>query len=112
VPVGDQPPWAIIYHSLPDGRVPAVEFLEGCPTAVRAQFINVLNAVAAAPPPRFAGGGKWEAMHGPMSGWYEVRLTGPGREQFRLFCLLENGTADELAKRGLQRPGRSHYRSS
>jgi hypothetical protein len=43
-------------------------------------------------------------MHGAMGGWYEIRLTGPGREQFRLFCLLENGTGDELARRGLQRP--------
>jgi hypothetical protein len=43
-------------------------------------------------------------MHGKMSGWYEIRLTGPGREQFRLFCLLENGTEGELTKRGLQRP--------
>jgi hypothetical protein len=38
-----------------------------------------------------------------MGGWYEIRLTGPGREQFRLFCLLENGTSEELAKRGLRR---------
>jgi len=43
-------------------------------------------------------------MHGAMSGWYEVRLTGPRREQFRLFCVLENGTQAELAKRGLERP--------
>jgi hypothetical protein len=39
-----------------------------------------------------------------MGGWYEIRLTGPGREQFRLFCLLENGASEELAKRGLKRP--------
>ena len=39
-----------------------------------------------------------------MGGWYEIRLTGPGREQFRLFCLLENGTGKELARRGLPRP--------
>jgi hypothetical protein len=44
------------------------------------------------------------AMHGNMGGWFEIRLTGSGREQFRLFCLLENGTAEELAKRGLPRP--------
>ena len=37
-----------------------------------------------------------------MSGWYEIRLTGPGREQFRLFCLAENGTSGELARRGLR----------
>lgn len=34
-------------------------------------------------------------------GWYEIRLTGPGCEQFRLFCLLGNGTGGELARRGL-----------
>ena len=43
-------------------------------------------------------------MHGPVGGWYEIRLTGPGRAQFRLFCLLENGTGQELAGRGLPRP--------
>jgi hypothetical protein len=25
-----------------------------------------------------------------MRGYYEVRAQGPGREQFRLFCILEN----------------------
>src|SRR5215510_8831642 len=28
----------------------------------------------------------------------------PGREQFRLFCLLENAAAEELARRGQHRP--------
>ena len=97
-------PWAIIYYQAPDGTVPALEFLDDCPGTIDAQFTAVLDAVAAAPPPRFSGGGKWEAMHGTMGGWYEIRLTGPGREQLRLFCLLENGPGDELARRGLPRP--------
>jgi hypothetical protein len=97
-------PWAIVYYKAPDQTVPALGFLDGCPASIDAQFTAVLDAVAAAPPPRFSGGGKWEAMHGSMGGWYEIRLTGPGREQFRLFCRLENGTADELVKRGLPRP--------
>jgi hypothetical protein len=33
-----------------------------------------------------------------MGGYYEVRSTGPGREHFRLFCRLENGTQSELAR--------------
>ena len=38
----------------------------------------MLNAVAAAPPKRFAGGGAWEAMHGDMTGWFdEQRLVVP-----------------------------------
>jgi len=100
----EQLPWSIVYYQAPDGTVAALEFLDGCPGTVDAQFTAVLDAVAAAPPPRFSGGGKWEAMHGTMGGWYEIRLTGPGREQLRLFCLLENGTSDELARRGLPRP--------
>ena len=44
---------------------------------IDAQFAAVLDAVAAAPPPRFSGGGKWEAMHGTMGGWYEIRRRGP-----------------------------------
>lgn len=96
-------PWDIIYYKAPDGMVPALEFLDKCPAKIDAEFTAVLDAVTAAPPPRFAGGRKWEAMHGGMGGWYEIRLTGPGREQFRLFCLLENGSEQDLATRGLQR---------
>lgn len=99
-----QVPWAIVYYKTSDEKVPALEFLDECAGTLDAQFTAVLDAVAAAPPPQFSGGGKWEAMHGVMSGFYEIRLSGPRREQFRLFCLLENGTEDELARRGLQRP--------
>ena len=68
---------------------PGREFLNGCPTGVRAKFRAVLVAVATAPPKRFAGGGYWEAMKGDMTGWYEVRVDGPGRHHYRLFCLLD-----------------------
>ncbi len=34
----------------------------------------------------------------------EVSAQGPNREQFRLFCILENGTPEELTRRGLSRP--------
>ncbi|RDI75447.1 hypothetical protein Gocc_1245 [Gaiella occulta] len=84
--------------------MPAIEFLDGCPVKVAANLLAVLDAVAEAPPPRYSGGGKWEAMHGPMGGYYEVRATGPKREQFRLFCLLENAEGDELARRGFDGP--------
>jgi len=97
-------PWDIIYFETEDGRCPGDEFLDDCPTKVAAQFLAVLDDVAAAPPPRYSGGGRWEAMHGDMGGFYEVRAQGPKREQFRLFCILENGTPQELARRGLPRP--------
>ena len=93
--------WDIIYYRAVDGAVPADDFLEGCPSRVEATILAVLAAVAEAPPPAYSGGGKWEAMHGAMGGYYEVRVTGPGREHFRLFCLLENGTDEELRRRGL-----------
>jgi hypothetical protein len=44
---------------------------------------------AAAPPKRFAGGGYWEAMKGKMTGWFEVRVDGPRRHHYRLFCRLD-----------------------
>lgn len=93
--------WDVIYHATADGTVPAIEFLNRCPIKVAANLLAVLDAVADAPPPKYAGGGKWEAMHGAMGGYYEVRATGPSREQFRLFCLLENAHEAELARRGL-----------
>ncbi len=98
------PPWSIVYYQADDDTVPGLGFLEGCPGKLDGEFIAVLDAVAAAPAPQFSGGGKWEAMHGEMTGYHEIRLTGPNREQFRLFCMLENGTDDELRERGLIRP--------
>ena len=43
-------------------------------------------------------------MHGDMGGYYEIRLTGPGRRQYRLFCILDNGTREELRERGFDQP--------
>ncbi|MFI0900798.1 hypothetical protein [Streptomyces sp. NPDC020983] len=60
-----------------------------CPVKVRAHMQSVLVAVATAPPKSFAGGGYWEAMKGDMTGWYEVRVDGPKRHHYRLFCLLD-----------------------
>lgn len=71
-----------------DESTPGQEFLNNiCPEKVRRTFRAVLIEVAKAPPKRFAGGGYWEAMHGDMSGWFEVRVDGPKRTHYRLFCL-------------------------
>ena len=72
----------------------------------------VLVQVAAAPPKRFAGGGYWEAMKGDMTGWFEVRVDGPRRHHYRLFCRLDYA-ADGRSKPllavicGLSKPFRS-----
>lgn len=91
-------PWRIHFfkrHSEndPTEAVPARDFLDRCPTAVAAKLIAVVKAVADAPPPAFSGGGKWEAMHGEMNGIYEVRVDGPKRRHYRLFCVLERDGA-------------------
>ena len=96
--------WGIVYYSTEPGGVPGLEFLNSCPVKVRAKLVAVLEAVRAAPPPAFSGGGKWEAMHGSMGGYYEIRVTGPGRQHYRLFCILDNGSPDELAERGFAAP--------
>ncbi len=88
----------------PNGTVPAADFLDSCPTKVDANFAAVLEAVRAAPPAAFSGGGKWEAMHGTMAGYYEICAAGPGRRHYRLFCRLENGSPDELKGLGFDRP--------
>jgi hypothetical protein len=87
----------------PGQAIPAREFLLACPATVRARFAAVLVAVASAPPHRFAGGGYWEAMHGEMVGWFEVRVDGPkpgggkGRHHYRLYCQLDYD-AEAVAK--------------
>jgi hypothetical protein len=96
--------WDVIFYATAEGSVPGADFLDDCPAKVRGTILAVLDAVAAAPPPAFSGGGKWEAMHGDMGGYYEIRVTGPGREQFRLFCMLENAEERTLTARGLRGP--------
>ncbi|XVU28556.1 hypothetical protein ACQPZJ_16355 [Actinoplanes sp. CA-054009] len=79
---------------------------------VRAKFNAVLVAVASAPPKRFAGGGYREAMHGDMTGWFEVRADGPARHHFRLYCLLDYNAAGRskpmlVVVTGLDKPFRT-----
>jgi hypothetical protein len=78
----------------PSRSTPAIDFLDSIPAKVAAEIHAVLDAVAAAPPPSFSGGGKWEAMHDDMAGYFEVRVQGGGMNH-RLFCVLERD-ADDL----------------
>src|SRR3546814_16431017 len=76
-----------------------------------ATLFRTLTAVAEAPPPAFSGGGKWEAMHGGMAGFYEVRVQGGGMNH-RLFCVLERdadylGGSSIVVIDGLGKPKRS-----
>lgn len=73
----------------PEQSAPGRAFLDACPTGVRATMRAVLAAVATAPPKRYSGGGYWEAMKGAMSGYFEVRVDGPKRHHYRLFCILD-----------------------
>ncbi len=109
-------PWLIHFFRRhrsdePARRTPAADFFKTVPEVVVAQIQAVLNAVAAAPPPSFSGGGKWEAMHGEMAGFYEVRVQF-SQANYRLFCVLERG-ADDLGGSsivcidGLVKPRRS-----
>ncbi|HEY4097134.1 MAG TPA: hypothetical protein VGM33_16550 [Baekduia sp.] len=38
-----------------------------------------------------------------MSGYYEIRVRF-GRDHYRRFCMLENGSVDELRRRGFATP--------
>jgi hypothetical protein len=96
--------WGVVYYRDEDGRVPAEEFLETLPPNVAARFDVVLDTVRSAPPPQFSGGGFWEAMHGTMNGYYEIRITGTGRMQHRLFCILDNADSQGLERRGFDSP--------
>lgn len=112
-------PWRIHFFARhpaddPHQSVPAREFLDRCPVAAR--IIAVVKAVADAPPPTFSGGGKWEAMHGDMAGYYEVRVDGPQRRHYRLFCLLERegagvglGGPSLVMLTGMDKPFRSTF---
>ena len=86
------------YDDDPREICPTEEFLDSCPPKVQSILLAIFQAVAAAPPPAFAGGGMWEAMHDEMAGYYEARTRGPDRRLYRLFCVLERDAP------GLSRP--------
>jgi hypothetical protein len=91
-------PWRIHFFQRNEAddserTVPAMEFLDSIPAKVAAEIHAVLEAVAVAPPPSFSGGGKWEAMHNDMAGYFEVRVQGGGMNH-RLFCVLERDAED------------------
>lgn len=91
-------PWRIHFFQRDEAddvrqAVPAIEFLDSIPAKVAAEIHAVLDAVAAAPPPSFSGGGKWEVMRDDMSGYFEVRVQGGGMNH-RLFCVLERDAED------------------
>ena len=93
-------PWGIEFFKRhrdddADESVPGRAFLDEIPEKVAARLVAVLQAVAAAPPPSYSGGGYWEAMHDEMAGFYEVRVDGrPKRTHYRHFCLLEARRGD------------------
>jgi Txe/YoeB family toxin of Txe-Axe toxin-antitoxin module len=109
-------PWHIHFFQRPAHEdasrvVPTSAFLDTLADKLVAEIQAVLEAVAAAPPPAFSGGGKWEAMHDDMAGLYEVRVHGGGANH-RLFCILDRN-ADDLGGPsiiclgGLSKPTRS-----
>jgi Txe/YoeB family toxin of Txe-Axe toxin-antitoxin module len=115
-PSAEPTPWRIQFFRRAEvddvnRGVPAMEFLDCVPAKVAAEIHAVLDAVAAAPPPSFSGGGKWEAMHGDMAGYFEVRVQGGGMNH-RLFCRLERdaedlGGSSIVCIDGLSKPPRS-----
>ncbi len=102
--------WGIAYYKAGDGTVPADQFLDSCPDKVEATIYAVLDAVREAPPPQFSGGGKWEAMHGSMRGYYEIRVTGPKRAVPLVLQTRERDTRRTRSTRFRQAADRGHHR--
>ena len=112
--------WSIVFlqrhrQGDADESVPGATFLEACPPGVRANLVAILKAVTQAPPPRFAGGLRWQAMHGDMAGFDEARAMGPGKRLYRVFassnarrrgCLVRASSSSPVSKSQTRRPSR------
>jgi hypothetical protein len=68
--------WDIIFYATAESSVPGADFLDGCPAKVRGTILAVLDAVAAAPPPAFSGGGKWvgQTLQIPVTSYNSLSL--------------------------------------
>lgn len=89
--------WIAAFYVTADGTVPAREFLNACPTPVRAELLATVVAVKDAPPPSFPPSGRWTAMRDEMKGFHEARDKHK-KELFRLFCVLDREAADQGAE--------------
>lgn len=82
-------PHSIEFYKDPsDGSIPSLETFSTWPNKVAKKILPIVAAVAEAPPTKFAGGGKWEAMHGECTGMFEVRAKVDGIH-YRFFCVLD-----------------------
>lgn len=103
--------YQIRFFERSDGTAPARDYLRACPKAARVKLTTTLISVAAAPPHKFSGGGRWEIMHGEMRGWYEARSDGPRRVHYRLFCLLD-AAKWLVVVTGMSKPFGSRFRAA
>lgn len=85
-------PWEPQFFKRIDPRaeptVPALAWLDSVPVEVEAEVMATIDAVANGPPPQFRGGLRYQAMHGDMTGWFEVR-TKHQKRLYRMFCLQD-----------------------
>jgi hypothetical protein len=91
--------WDIVFFELKRNVVPARDFLDQCPAAVRAELLATVTAVRDGPPPSFRGGLRWQAMSGELGGIYEARDE-YDKMLYRLFCALDRNAPQF----GLSRP--------
>lgn len=89
--------WIAAFYMEADGTVPAKEFLDACPTPVRAELPATVVAVRDAPPPSFPPSGRWTVMRDDMKGFHEARDRHE-KELYRLFCVLDRDAADHGAE--------------
>lgn len=87
----DLTPFRVVFFAPESEKVPpGIDYLDSCSAAIRGRFLALLVEIANAPPFRFRGGGLWEAMHGDMTGWFEVRVNFNRASHHRLFCVLDH----------------------
>ena len=101
----------------PTQSMPGREALLSWPKTIRARMRILLVQVATSPPRKFSGGGKWEAMGGAMTGWFQAKADGPGRRHYRLFCRLDYDAKDHekpllVVVAGLDKPFKTEFPES
>ena len=106
--IGSPGGMGIAYYQAPKGGVPADELLDGCPIKVEAQLLAVLEAVRRARLPPSVAAANGRPCTAAWAATTKIRCTGPGREHFRLFCILENGTAPATHRERVRRA--AHHR--
>jgi hypothetical protein len=87
--------WKNVFYVTPQGRTPALDWLNGLPSERRKQLLGWAEAIRrwSPGPYAFPPGLQWQPMHDEAAGCFEIREQ-HDKVLYRLFCVVDRKALD------------------